>query len=253
MARPDGVTIALDAAVNVRLARGVSTIHFIGGEKGGVGKSVIARLLSQWFIDRSVPFAAIDADRSHGTLARTYGENTQSVDLGDFASADEIIDRALAADRRVVVDMPAQSSRLLERWMQSADLVRFCEQVGIRLTLWHVTDGGFDSTRDLERTLTQYGAQFAYVAVRNHGRSKDFGLFDASPARARLEELKGRILDIPELDLTAMNQIDRTSASFWAAANNSAGDGSLPPMQRQRVRRWLTLCYEGFQGLGDIT
>ena len=27
-------------------------IHFIGGEKGGVGKSFTARLLAQYFIDR---------------------------------------------------------------------------------------------------------------------------------------------------------------------------------------------------------
>ena len=76
MTTSDEVTIALDAAFNVRLVRGVSTIHFVGGEKGGVGKSVIARLLSQWFIDRSVPFAAIDADRSHGTLLAQYARRS---------------------------------------------------------------------------------------------------------------------------------------------------------------------------------
>lgn len=46
----------------------MSHIHFVGGEKGGVGKSVVARLLAQRFIDRSVAFAAIDGDRSSGAL-----------------------------------------------------------------------------------------------------------------------------------------------------------------------------------------
>ena len=31
----------------------MSRIHFVGGEKGGVGKSVVARLLAQYYIDES--------------------------------------------------------------------------------------------------------------------------------------------------------------------------------------------------------
>src|SRR5579862_4919705 len=98
----------------------MSQIYFVGGEKGGVGKSVVARLLAQWCVDRAAPFAAIDADSSHGTLLRSYGDFTQPVDLEVFSSADEIVNRALGAERTVVVDLPAQSGRLLERWIESA-------------------------------------------------------------------------------------------------------------------------------------
>ena len=30
----------------------MARIHMIGGEKGGVGKSLVARILAQYFIDR---------------------------------------------------------------------------------------------------------------------------------------------------------------------------------------------------------
>ena len=33
----------------------MATIHFIGGEKGGVGKSLVARLLAQYCIDHNKP------------------------------------------------------------------------------------------------------------------------------------------------------------------------------------------------------
>ena len=55
----------------------MSTIHFIGGEKGGVGKSVVARLCAQYCIDREIPFVAADADGSHGALLRFYSDYTQ--------------------------------------------------------------------------------------------------------------------------------------------------------------------------------
>jgi hypothetical protein len=227
-------------------SRRVSHIHFVGGEKGGVGKSVVARLLSQYFVDRAEPFAAIDADSSHATLLRTYKEFTQPVDLDVFSSADEIVNRALGAERTVIVDLPAQSGRALARWIESADVVRFAREAGIGLTLWHVTDGSFDSIRDLERALDRWADSFAYVAVRNHGRARDFSLFEESDARRRVEQLGGRVVDLPELDGMTMARIDRAGASFWAAAHNAEGDLALPPLQRQRTRLWLDRCYQAF-------
>ncbi len=242
---------SLDAARRSGFADFVSYIHFVGGEKGGVGKSVVARVLVQWFIDRSIPFAAVDADTSHNTLLRAYGNHTQAVDLDVFDSADEIMNRALAADRRVVVDMPAQSIRAFERWAESADLVRFARETGIRMTLWHVTDGSYDSVRDLERTIHRFGEQFAYIVVRNHGRSGDFGLLEESEGRRRLEQLGGRFVDWPELEGAAMQRIDRASSSFSGAVNTTDGDTALSAMQRQRTRRWLDKCYQVLGGLGD--
>jgi hypothetical protein len=228
----------------------VSHIHFIGGEKGGVGKSVVARVLSQWSLDRSLPFAAADADLSHGSLLRAYGASTQSVDLESFPSADEIMNRALGGDRRVIVDLPAQSVRHLQRWFESADLVRFAREMGVGLTLWHVSDGGFDSVSNLERTLTLFGDRLAYVAVKNLGRSRDFSQFDASAGRRHLEALGGRVIELPALDAASMYKIDRFSSSFWAAVNNTEGEWVLTPMERQRVRSWLERAYIELDKLG---
>ena len=46
----------------------LTNIHLIGGEKGGVGKSMVARLLAQYLIDQSIPFLGFDTDKSHGAL-----------------------------------------------------------------------------------------------------------------------------------------------------------------------------------------
>jgi len=52
----------------------MTRVHFIGGEKGGVGKSVVSRVLSQYFIDHKIPFLGFDTDRSHGSLLRFYAD-----------------------------------------------------------------------------------------------------------------------------------------------------------------------------------
>ncbi|MGC4087384.1 MAG: hypothetical protein QM756_05750 [Polyangiaceae bacterium] len=229
----------------------MSQIHFIGGEKGGVGKSVMARVLSQWLLDRSQPYAGADADTTNGSLLRSYSQNTQAVDLESFPSADEIMNRALGGDRRVVVDLPAQSMRHLQRWFDSADIVRFAREMGIGLTLFHVSDGGFDSVASLERTLQSLGDRFNYVVVRNFGRSKDFSQLEQSEAKRHLEGLGGRQIDLPELEPSTMYKIDRFGSSFWSAVNNEEAPWALTPMERQRVRAWLERCYQGLESLGD--
>ena len=61
-----------------------SKIHLIGGEKGGVGKSVVARLLAQHFIDHNLPFTGFDTDRSHGALMRFYKDYASPVLVDRF-------------------------------------------------------------------------------------------------------------------------------------------------------------------------
>lgn len=217
----------------------MSTVHLVGGEKGGVGKSVVARLLAQSFIDRGVPFAALDADQSHGALVRTYGEYSQAVDLERLDSADQILDRALGADRRVLVDLPAQSHRALRRWIDATDVLALAREMDVRVVLWHVTDGGFDSVAHLERLLDDFGDSVEYVVVKNHGRSKDFTQLEASPAYERLFGLRARVVALPELDPSIMYKLDRFGSSFWAAANATEGERALSTLERRRAKLWL--------------
>ena len=217
----------------------MSTVHIVGGEKGGVGKSVVARLLAQLFIDRGSRFAALDADQSHGSLARCYGDFTQGVDLGRLESADQILDRALGADRRVVVDLPAQSHRALRRWIDATDVLAYAREMDVRVVLWHVTDGGFDSVAHLERLLDDFGDSVEYVVVKNEGRSRDFSQLEASPTYERLLALGGLVVALPELDASIMYKLDRFGSSFWAAVNTTDGERALSLLERRRARLWL--------------
>ena len=223
----------------------MNRIHFVGGEKGGVGKSVLARVLAQYYIDRNKPFSAFDADLSHGALVRYYGEFSKPVDISDFESADQIAEVCAEQGCDVLVDLAAQSARSVDRWIAESGLVDFANEMGLVVTLWHVMDDGSDSVRLLEKTLDTYGVGPEYVIVRNHGRGSDFSLFDESEAKAKAESFGANIIDLPELHGGAMRKIDRVGASLWAAANNK--DETLGPslgmLERQRVKVWLAKAY----------
>jgi len=230
----------------------MSTIHFIGGEKGGVGKSVVARLCAQYCIDNKFPFAAVDADASHGALTRFYGDYARAVDLTRYDSADEILALATEEPRRVVVDLPAQSERPLAAWLAEGGILELAAESDVRPVFWHVIDDGKDAVTTLARMLERYGDRAGYCVVKNHGRGKDFTLFDRSPARATCEALGAAILELPELHTPVMQKIDRLDASFWNAAHGtSTAPDAFTRMDRQRVKVWLVACYQQLAKLGE--
>ncbi len=228
-------------------SRTVSTVHFVGGEKGGVGKSVCARLICQFCIDRKLPFAGIDADTSHGALLRYYSEASQPVDLEKLESADQIMDRALGAERHVVVDLPAQSARMLRRWLDSGDVLAFARAMNVKLCFWHVSDGGFDSIHELDAILEAFPGALDFILVKNEGRSTDFSQFDESEVCQKLAARGGRSIQLPALHAATMYKIDRKGSSFWAAVNSDNPELTLQPMEQQRTKLWLARCYEALR------
>src|SRR5215510_286386 len=99
----------------------MTNIHLIGGEKGGVGKSVVARLLAQYFIDQQIPFLGFDSDRSHGALMRFYAGYASPVVIDRYESLDAIIEAATEQpERRVLIDLAAQTQAPLTKWMEES-------------------------------------------------------------------------------------------------------------------------------------
>lgn len=204
---------------------------------------MVSRLLCQYCIDKGKPFAGVDADASHGALVRYYGQYSQQVDLESFDSADHIMDRALGSDRTVLVDLPAQSTRLLRRWFESGDVLSFAREMGVTLYFWHVTDGGFDSVNELENAFDLFAPAMKFVVVKNHGRSVDFSQFDESPVVDKLKSAGGLIVDLPLLHAATMYKIDKKGSSFWAAMNSLDDSLVLLPMEKQRTKLWLRDAY----------
>lgn len=230
-----------------------STIHLVGGEKGGVGKSVVARLIAQNFIDRALPFVALDADGSHGALLRYYRDYARAIDLTDVASTDQIMELATETEQRVLVDLPAQSDRMLSKWIKEGGILDLAKETGVTVVFWHVMDDGKDSVSTLERLLDRHGKAAAYVVVKNQGRGKDFSYFDASTARAKADSLGATVVELAELNPGVMQKIDRHDASFWAAVHNPGfAGGSFSRMDRQRIRVWLESVFKDWGGLDGL-
>jgi hypothetical protein len=220
-------------------------VHFIGGEKGGVGKSLTARLLAQYFIDRGETFVGFDLYKSHGTFSRFYSEFAAPVDVDDFTSLDAIVAAAEAQpDVDIIVDLAAQTFSRLDKWIADGDIFALLNSLGCEVFLWHVMDDGADSLRLLDKLIAAYGQyDLQLVVVRNMGRGEDFSIFDASASYQQLQQRRAEVVTLAKLHTLLAQKIDFNNHSFWAAANSLS---AMSTIERQRVRVWLKAHNEQF-------
>ncbi|MBV9889591.1 MAG: mobilization protein [Rhizobacter sp.] len=225
-----------------------TNIHLIGGEKGGVGKSLMARVLAQYMIDRQLPFLGFDTDRSHGALMRFYSAYASPIEINKVESLDAIVEAAVdQPGRRILVDLAAQTHDSLANWMEEAGVVSLADEMGMKIFYWHVMDTGKDSVDLLRRLLDRFGTGLAYVLVRNQVRGNDFTTLEQSGEQARAIAMGANVVSVKKLNEHVIQQIDANSSSFWQAKADKDGLGL---MDRQRVKMWLRDVYREFDDVG---
>ncbi len=231
-----------------------SKVHFIGGEKGGVGKSMVARLIAQYLIDRQLPFVGFDTDRSHGALLRFYADYASPVLIDRYEALDHIIETAIEKPgSRVLVDLAAQTHEPLVRWMDESGVLDMAEQSGFSIHYWHVMDSGRDSVDLLTRLLDQFGSRIRHVLVLNQLRGTDFTQLEHSGQLERAQALGASVITIKRLHESVVQKIDTHNTSFWAARNSSGkSETSLGLMERQRLKMWLNHAYSELEKTDSV-
>ncbi len=231
----------------------MGSLNFIGGEKGGVGKSVTARVLAQYFIDKRWPFAGFDTDRSHNTFTRFYADYASPVLVDSYEGLDMLAGSFEEApgeqQHNVIVDLAAQTAAPLARWIKESDLLGLLLEMGVKVNFWHLMDAGRDSVDLLDKLLDTYGEGPNYIVVKNLGRGSDFSLANESAAMQRALAWGAKVISLPPLHEGCMVKIDRQDLSFWSAINTRGVPGALGMLERQRVKTWLNSTYATFDAL----
>ncbi len=207
-----------------KIFRHMTSIHFIGGEKGGVGKSVVARILAQYFIDQEIavsrlryrPVARVTAPLLRGLCRRRPSWT-------DIEGLDRIVEAAVEhPERRIIVDLAAQTHRFLALWMEDPGCSTSATNSGLSLSYWHVMDAGRDSA-DLLVTCSISSAvvcRSSSCSTRSAAATRDRRVVRRVGAR----EGAGRIevIALRRLQESTMQKIDAQNTSFWAAIHRRA-------------------------------
>lgn len=236
------------------LVSALKRLIFIYGDKGGVGKSAVARLLLDIYRSFAIPCKAIDSDTSNADLYRCYkrvGDKAQeladsepdAVERIDFTvrgEADYLIDSLDEYQSLILVDLPARSRDAFITFIRELDLLNVAAESGYRVTVVHVLGKTRSSVSALKDVVELCGDGADYVVVKNllFGEPHTFTRYDASQTRKKvIEHLGGIELNLQEMFWTSWDVIEDNDLPFsWAA---DAQKTILQRSQRTRAYRWL--------------
>ena len=153
-----------------------SAIHFILQGKGGVGKSVAARLLAEYMIHTNRDYIGFDADPVNQSLAAVDAFNIKTVDLLIDGEVEPRKFDALMGDvfdqegKAVIVDCGASSFLPVMGYIQTASAIDMLAEEGFDVFIHTVVTGGpshSDTLAGFEQLASRFGENCNVVVWTN--------------------------------------------------------------------------------------
>jgi cellulose biosynthesis protein BcsQ len=222
------------------------------GDKGGVGKSILSRLIAEYLKSKGLIWRGIDADLRNPDFARYYNEVTiQPIsNEDDLVALLNTLETSTDADR-YVINLPAQAGLILD-----SETVSALSEINMTSCCFFMMNSERDSTQQLKNFIDKNGSSFSkIVAVQNgyFGREDQFSLFQQSKTRkALLEEFGGSELFLPKFEattvlkkLSTLQSSDGRSFSFSSAIEEKV----LTIAERSSLRSWMQKCFSAFESI----
>ena len=213
----------------------------VTGDKGGTGKSVVARILLDIYRHRNINCIAYECDQSNPQLYRHYNKvapGVQTLKLNQRGGADALQDDLKRLSPQVsLVDLPAGAAEYFESVAKDIFLFQNAQRLGYRITMVSVLGRVKDSLLQLKRLVDFCGDKVDYVVVKNlyWGDEHKFTRYNNSKIKQAVEALGATELLLPELYDDIFDLVDSKDLTFREALEHD--DFSLS--NQSRVYGWI--------------
>ena len=224
----------------------MAKIHLINGEKGGVGKSLFARVFLEHCRkpENNYDVQLIDTDRTNPDVGLIYDESTYSgtsspIYFSDNQRESHLVDGIfeIAANQTVLVNLPAQVAPLVDKWIDSNNLLHLGKELKIFFVNWFLCTGGYASIELFKQVVNKYKKGMTHVLVRNQGLCFDWSHLDDDPSLKKILDLyQIKTIDFPALSYRERNKIDAQKMTF-AHAIKSEQFGII---SKQKIKIFLS-------------
>lgn len=216
-------------------------IFWVGGSKGGVGKSAVSMALLD-YLGESCPLL-VETDTANPDVAKAYGNavRTELLDLDESDGWIELINLCSEHSGPVVINSAARSD--VAKNGMNLDLA--LPELGRELVVFWVINRQRDSIELLRDFLAGVKSGRVHVVRNLHfGASSKFELFEKSKIRQEIETAGGKVLDFPDL-------ADRVADDLYTQRLSIARAGTeLPIGNRVELLRWRQWTTRMFKEVG---
>jgi hypothetical protein len=219
------------------------TVVVVGADKGGVGKTTVARTLLDYFTAHHVPTRAFDTESPKGTLKRFHPDISEVVDVTSVADQMKIFDTLSSTDASVtVIDVRAG---LLSPTLRSLRDIGFLDAVKkgqLTFVVFHILGSSIASLDEIEDT-SSFAVDGKYFLVKNFINNTSFFEWDQTTHAAYFRKFKDAVeITVPKLNEMAYEQVELASVPFLTFVANK-GPKQEPAnysfVLRGYVRHWL--------------
>ena len=218
-------------------------VILVGADKGGVGKTTVARTLLDYLGAHQTPTRAFDTESPRGTLKRFHPAITEVVDVTQIPDQMKIFDTLGSAEAKVtVIDIRAG---LLSSTLQALNDIGFIDSAKkgqITFAVFHILGPSIASLEEIAET-SKFVGDASYFLVKNHINDTNFFEWDPATYDSYFKKIKrAEEITIPKLNEMACEQVEIASVpfvSFVANKNTGGQTANYSFVLRGYVRHWL--------------
>src|SRR5579863_7666401 len=152
------------------------TVVVVGADKGGVGKTTVARTVLDYFTAHHVPARAYDSEAPKGTLKRFHPDVTDIVDVTSVSDQMRIFDTLTDASV-TVIDVRAGLLSPTLRALRDVGFLDSVKKGQITFVVFHILGSSIASLNEIEDTSTFTG-DASYYLVKNFINNTSFFEWD---------------------------------------------------------------------------
>lgn len=220
------------------------SVIIVGADKGGVGKTTIARALINHLVANNVVVRAFDTEHPRGTLRRFHPDETEIVDINEVSDQMRILDTLESSGAAVTV-IDIRAGQLADTLDMLADIgfLEAAERGHFALGLIHVLGPSIASLDEIAEIAPRIsGAE--YVLARNFVNDADFFEWDSKTYAKYFRKVDDATeIEIPKLNEMAYEQVDLAHARFDDFVQNkkpNGDDADFSFVLRGYVRKWVS-------------
>lgn len=232
------------------------TVILVGADKGGVGKSTVARFILDFLGQNRIHARAFDTEAPRGTLYHFHPDETTIVDLTSTPDQMKIFDTLMTSPERVsVIDVRAGGLTPVLATLEEIGFFDAVKAGEFGFILLHVLGPSLSSLDEID-VVAPYVEDANYFIVKNHVNDSTFFEWDPHTHSKYFEDVDavGEIT-VPQLDAQAYEKVELASTPFSTFVSDRTAEGQPAHhsfVLKGKVLSWLHRVADAFEGAGIL-
>jgi hypothetical protein len=218
-------------------------VFLIGADKGGVGKTTIARTLLDYFGARHVPTRAFDTESPRGTLKRFHPDVTEVVDVTSAFDQIKMFDTLSSSDAKVtLIDVRAGQLSSTLQALSDIGFLELGKTAQVTLAMFQILGPSIASLDEIAETA-RFVSDASYFLIKNHVNETSFFEWDPGTYKSYFKKIKdAQEINIPKLNEMACEQVELAGVPYVSFVD----DKNYSFVLRGYVRHWLGQVWREF-------